>query len=202
MTVAIMGCGGHGQSIGDFLRERGTVVVYLDDEPNGFPVIGGSEKLEDERFINDHEIVVGIGDNKIRHHFSLTAVAAGGRMLTVKHRMATINQSSKYGIGCQFFPGAIVGANVRLGDFVIINNHSSVGHDSVVADAAQIADGATLGGRVWIGYRTLVGMNAVVLPKIKVGDDCIIGAGAVVTRDVPDRSIVYGNPARAHNAAA
>ena len=48
----------------------------------------------------------------------------------------------------------------------------------------------TIGNDVWIGY------NALIMPNIKVGDGAIIGAGAVVTHDVPDHCLVAGNPAR------
>jgi maltose O-acetyltransferase len=49
---------------------------------------------------------------------------------------------------------------------------------------------------VTVGARTLIGLGAVVLPGIVIGSDCIIGAGSVVVRDVPDGATVYGNPAR------
>ncbi len=47
-----------------------------------------------------------------------------------------------------------------------------------------------------IGARCFIGAHSVILPGITVGDECIVGAGAVVTKDVPPRSVVGGNPAR------
>lgn len=47
-----------------------------------------------------------------------------------------------------------------------------------------------------IGRNCFIGGESIILPGIIVGDDCVIGAGSVVTRDVPPRSIVAGNPAR------
>jgi len=47
-----------------------------------------------------------------------------------------------------------------------------------------------IGDYVWIGY------GAIVLPGATIGDCCVVGAGAVVTRDVPPNSVVAGNPAR------
>ena len=49
---------------------------------------------------------------------------------------------------------------------------------------------------VKIGRCTFIGTNAVILPGVKVGDHCIIGAGAVVTKDVPSRSVATGVPAK------
>ena len=47
-----------------------------------------------------------------------------------------------------------------------------------------------------IGRRCFIGARSFILPGVQIGDDCIVGAGSVVTRDVPSRSIVAGNPAR------
>lgn len=48
----------------------------------------------------------------------------------------------------------------------------------------------------YIGERCFIGVDAVILPGIRVGDECIVAAGSVVTKDVPPRSIVGGNPAQ------
>ncbi len=48
----------------------------------------------------------------------------------------------------------------------------------------------TIGNNVWIGGR------AIILPGVNIGDDCVVGAGSVVTKDVPARMLVVGNPAR------
>jgi acetyltransferase-like isoleucine patch superfamily enzyme len=48
----------------------------------------------------------------------------------------------------------------------------------------------------YVGSNCFIGANSVILPGIKIGNSCIVGAGSVVTKDVPDNSIVGGNPAR------
>ena len=47
-----------------------------------------------------------------------------------------------------------------------------------------------MGDNVWIGG------NVVVLPGVKIGDNCVIGAGSVVTKDIPDNSVAVGNPCK------
>lgn len=74
-----------------------------------------------------------------------------------------------------------------------------VGAWSYVAfDAAILTHDLTRGVRMHtrIGSCCFIGARSIILPGVKVGDNAIVGAGAVVVRDVPPRSIVAGNPAR------
>ena len=48
----------------------------------------------------------------------------------------------------------------------------------------------------WIGEYCFIGMDAIVLPGIRIGDHSVVGAGSVVTKDVPPHTIVAGNPAK------
>lgn len=48
----------------------------------------------------------------------------------------------------------------------------------------------------FIGKNCVIGVNSIVLPGVKIGDHCVVAAGAVVTKDVPSHSIVAGNPAK------
>jgi acetyltransferase-like isoleucine patch superfamily enzyme len=61
---------------------------------------------------------------------------------------------------------------------------------------SHIAPGAHLGGDVMVGEGTLVGLGASVLPQRHIGKWAVIGAGAVVVKDIPDYAVAVGNPAK------
>ncbi|WP_293402864.1 sugar O-acetyltransferase [Phenylobacterium sp.] len=64
-------------------------------------------------------------------------------------------------------------------------------------DAAERAGGLEFGRPISIGANVWIGGGAIILPGVRIGDDALIGAGAVVTRDVPPGATVVGNPGRA-----
>lgn len=87
-----------------------------------------------------------------------------------------------------------MGDNVRLTAGVDIYTHD--GGLWVVRRLNKDYEDADLFGRVIIGNNVHIGSNASIMPGVKIGNNCIIGVGAVVTKDVPDNSVVAGVPAR------
>lgn len=82
---------------------------------------------------------------------------------------------------------------IRVGNDVSIGPEAAIltlGHDPRSPDFADRGGPVFIGNHVWIGYR------AIVLPGVTIGEGAVVGAGSVVTRDVPAFAIVAGNPAR------
>jgi len=83
--------------------------------------------------------------------------------------------------------------HIRTGDDVSIGPEAAIltlGHDPQSPDFADHGGDVVIGDRVWIGYR------AIILPGVQIAEGVVVGAGAVVTRNVEPYTIVAGNPAR------
>lgn len=99
--------------------------------------------------------------------------------------------------------GVFVNANCTFldGGGIAIGDHTLVGPDCKLytpqhpADPLERRKPLERGLRIEIGADCWLGGNVTVCPGVRIGDRCIIGAGSVVTRDIPDDSLAAGNPA-------
>ena len=81
---------------------------------------------------------------------------------------------------------------LTIGDDCTITNATLLCHD----DALVLFQRRTRAARTTIGDRVFIGYGSIVLPGVTIGSDVIVGAGSVVTKNVSDRTVVAGNPAR------
>ncbi len=86
---------------------------------------------------------------------------------------------------------------VTLGDNVFISVGASfICHDGSTLPFRKDTPDLEIAGPIEIGDNVFIGKGATVLANVKVGSNCIVGSNALVTKDVPDNSVVGGNPAR------
>lgn len=123
---------------------------------------------------------------------------------------------------CVVLPGAVLGSNCNVCANCLIENDVIIGHNVTIKSGVQIWDGINIEDNVFIGpnvtftndkrprskvfpdayLKTVVkkgssiGANATILPGITIGENSMVGAGSVVTRNIPDNAIVMGNPAK------
>lgn len=131
---------------------------------------------------------------RLRLHDRLTQ--AGLRPVNVVHPTACVASNALVGEGVQIMAGSIVGAEAQIGRQCIINTKASADHEDVLEDGVELAPGAILCGAVRVKTNGWICAGATVLPRITIGENAVVGAGAVVTRDVPADTTVCGVPAR------
>jgi sugar O-acyltransferase (sialic acid O-acetyltransferase NeuD family) len=109
---------------------------------------------------------------------------------------ASTASTASLGEGTIICSGALIGAQASLGRHVCLNKGAIIGHHDELADYATLGPGATLCGNVSVGRGAFVGAGAVVNQALSIGANSVVGSGSVIRRDVPEHTLVAGNPAR------
>ena len=111
---------------------------------------------------------------------------------------------------CEFGKNITIGSNVYINfgcvildcGQVTIGNNTLIGPNVGIYNANHVLDaeeriaGGLIPGNVHIGNRVWIGGNTILLPNVTIGDDAVIGAGSIVTHDIPSGVVAVGNPCR------
>ncbi len=200
--LAILGASGHGKVVADIAECCGWQQIdFFDDawpgiEKNGgWQVVGDTEILLSQ-LLSYCGVIVGIGNNEIRHHKLQILVAAGANLVSLFHPSAIISRYTSIGAGSVVMAGVIVNADTVIDQGAILNTGCSIDHDCLLGSCVHISPGARLAGNVCIGDKSWVGIGAVVRQSTVIGVNVIVGAGAAVVSDLPDGVTALGVPAK------
>ena len=184
--IYIYGASGHGLVIADIARSNGyDEIVFLDD--------ASEFKFSPE--LEKADIIIAIGENKIRQKIRQEVEAAGFEIVNLIHKSAVVSESAVIEKGVVVMPNAVINAKACIKEGAIINSGVVIEHECVIGKFAHISPNAALAGNVRVGEFTHVGIGSSVIQGISIGSSCIIGAGSVVVRDIKDGTKAYGVPA-------
>src|SRR4051812_48699521 len=201
--IWILGAGGHAKVVIEAIREAGgfDIAGVLDDNVSrhgttlrGVPIVDAMTADAIARH-GVKNAVIAIGDNRTR---AKLAERFDGLVTwqTIIHPRAIVDASSALGEGTVVCAGAVVQAETAVGKHAILNTASSVDHDCAVGDFAHIAPGCHIAGGVKIGDGVLVGIGSSIIPGCSIERWSIVGAGAVVVGNLPEKCVATGVPAR------
>jgi sugar O-acyltransferase (sialic acid O-acetyltransferase NeuD family) len=162
-----------------------------------FKILKNVIEAKDFFLKNGPEFTIGIGDPKLRFRMYKKFKGISGALTSTISDYSDIGHyDTNIHIGCNILSGVKVSNSVSIGKGCIIYYNSIIAHDCFIGDFVEISPSVNILGRVEISSLTHIGANATILPDIKIGKNSIIGAGSVVTKDVPDNVVVLGVPAK------
>lgn len=196
--VVIIGMGGHARSLIDTIERQGLYEIagYTDFSPSqealGKVYLGTDEQLETIFASGIKNAAIGIGflgkeNARKRKYEQLKEL--GFFLPTIIDPSAIVSKYCQLGNGNFIGKEAIINAGAIVGDNCIINTKALIEHDCKVEDNSHVAVGAVLCGGVRIGYSSFVGANSTVIQERVVGNECIVGAGSVLKRNLSDGEV-------------
>jgi sugar O-acyltransferase (sialic acid O-acetyltransferase NeuD family) len=165
----------------------------------GFPIIGRQEEIQE--LIDKYNIqggLITIGDNWSRKiiYDSIINKVPDFPFVNAIHPTTVIGMNVFFGFGVVTAAGCIINPNCTIGNFCLLGTGSQLEHDSVMDDFSSITCGSITGGLVHIGKFAAITLGVVVVDRIKIGENTVVGSGALVTADLPDNVLAYGIPAK------
>jgi sugar O-acyltransferase (sialic acid O-acetyltransferase NeuD family) len=203
--IFVYGASGHGKVVADILlaRKDSEIAGFIDDRAEllgtvilGLPVCGNGQWLQEQAGKIKVAIALGIGDNSARQKVAEKCVAWGAELMTPVHPTAAVSASARLGPGTVVMAQASINPDAKIGRGAIVNTGAIVDHDVEIGDFAHVAPNAAMGGASRLGNLSQLSMGATIIQCVFVGQRTVVGAGAVVVRNIPDDVVAFGVPAR------
>ncbi len=205
--LAIYGAGGLGREIASMIKDinqnapEWEVVGFFDDGKkknevvDDLPVLGGLNQVNSIK--TELSIAVAISDPQAKRKVTEKITNAKIKFPVLIHPACVSGDKkfNRFGRGTILTAGVILTTEILVGDFVLINLATTVGHDARIGKFSSIMPGCSISGNVSLGKACVMGTGARVLQNISIGDDSVIGAGAVVTKSFGNKVKLLGVPA-------
>lgn len=204
--IAIIGAGGFGREVKMLIdqinqkEKQYEIIGFFDDKPysekiNGLDYLG---KLEDiNKWNSQLSIAVAIGDPKTKKKIVESITNSNIDFPNIIHPNVLIGDDSvSLGKGNIICAGVIITVNIQIDDFVILNLSCTVGHDTVINSYSSFMPSINVSGEVHIEEGVYVGTGAKIINQLSIGQYTIVGAGAVVSKSLPEKCTAVGIPAK------
>lgn len=205
-NIVIIGAGGVGRETSLIIQQINeleptwNLIGFIDDNEdnwgkviNGYSVIGGIDSLE---FLTpDTYVLIAIANYEVKKKI-VNKINNKLKFATIIHPKVWVHDYMTIGEGTIIYEGAILTANIEIGNHVIISPKCGVGHDSIIKDYVSLLWNVNVSGNDIIEEGVMMGSGSTVIQGKKIGKGSNIGAGAVVIEDVDSFSTAIGVPAK------
>jgi sugar O-acyltransferase (sialic acid O-acetyltransferase NeuD family) len=144
----------------------------------------------------EDEIVFSIANPRTRKHIVSTLISRSCNVASFVHPSVIRSLNAVIGTGCILLPYSILSENAQLGDYSIVNCHSSVGHDTRIGSYVTISSHVDITGHCVVEDEAFLASGSRILPGKRVGARAVVGAGAVASGSVPDGNTLYATPSK------
>ena len=213
--LIIIGAGGFGREV-KWLTERinqrclektgqkkWELVGFLDDgipagtNIQGIPVLGGLQWLEQQKEKLNLVCAVGSANTRERIINCIRSLKNSQNFCfpAMCDPTAVFASDLRLEQGCIICAGTVLTVNVQMEEFCIVNLSCTIGHDVSLKPFVTVYPGVNVSGCVQVGKGSELGTGSCVIQGIQIEKNVIVGAGAVVIRDLPEGCTAVGSPA-------
>ena len=201
--IAIYGGGGFGREVKmliDQINKYDFIGFFDDGIPKGTIIegnnfLGGINELNS--FTEKILLVISIADPNIKLKLLESITNSNITFPTLIHPSCIIgDEMNKIGEGCIICASTIITINIEIGNHVILNLACTIGHDTKIGSYSSFMPGVNISGDVEIGNKVYCGTGVTIINKVKIGTGAIVGAGALVHKNLPPYCTAVGFPAK------
>ncbi len=203
--IVIIGAGGFGREVAWLIEDinkknmEWNLLGFVDDnktiqgtEVNGYRVVGDVDWLKEQ----DLFVVNAIGDPIIKKKVMDRLDGSKNQYPVLIHPSVICSDRVSFGEGSIICAGNIITVNIEIGKHVIINLDCTIGHDANIGDYSTVLPSVNVSGFVKTEECVSVGTGSAIIQGVNIGKNTVVGAGAVVVKDLPENCTAVGSPAK------
>lgn len=202
-NVIIIGASGFALEVYWLATRAGfNVIGFLDDseECQGKEIFGVKVLGKVDSWVNfsKNQFVIAVGAPKTRKLIHSKMIDSGKKpdFATMIDPSAILGLDVKFGNGSIVCAGVIATVNIDVGEHVIVNLNSTIGHETKIGDFVTIAPLVAVSGCVKIEDLVEIGTGAVIRQGLTIEAASMLGMGGVLTKNIPAKSLFFGSPAK------
>lgn len=205
--IAIIGAGGFGREVKCLIDDINSkekqyeIIGFFDDNIEVGKSINGIKNLGSIESINNIDynlnIALGVGVPEIKKKLISSINNTNIKFPNLIHpNVIKSTDDVAIGIGNIICAGNIITCNIDIQDFVTLNLSCTVGHDTTIKSYSSFMPSVNISGEVIIEENVYVGTGAKIINNLSIGTNTIVGAGAVVSKSLPENCTAVGIPAK------